>query len=79
MYILSTEFGHSIYNYMHMSMVCVHLLFLKIGIRIYSWNFLSEEHMKSAEYRKPQLTVDTDYLRWNPQTKRNRTSSHKKH
>ena len=42
-------------------------------------SFSSEEHMKSAEYRKPQLTVDTDYLRWNPQTKRNRTSSHKKH
>ncbi|CAI8022151.1 Histone acetyltransferase KAT8 [Geodia barretti] len=38
-----------------------------------------EEHMRSAEYRKPQLTVDGEYLRWNPHTKRHRTNTHKKH
>ncbi|CAI8025554.1 Histone acetyltransferase KAT8 [Geodia barretti] len=38
-----------------------------------------EEHMRSAEYRKPQLTVDREYLRWNPHTKRHRTNTHKKH
>jgi histone acetyltransferase MYST1 len=31
-----------------------------------------EEHMKSAQYRKPFLTVDTDYLRWSAPFKRNK-------
>lgn len=38
---------------------------------------LVEEHMKSAEYRKPKLTVDPDYLRWSPPNKRPRSA--KKH
>lgn len=29
-----------------------------------------EEHMKSAQYRKPLLTVDTDFLRWAPPCKK---------
>ena len=29
-----------------------------------------EEHMKSAQYRKPLLTVDTDFLRWAPPYKK---------
>ena len=36
-----------------------------------------EEHMKSAQYRKPMLTVDTDYLRWAPPFKKVKTT--KKH
>ena len=34
------------------------------------------EHMRSAQYRQPQLTVDRDYLQWNPHAKRSR--SHRK-
>lgn len=33
-----------------------------------------EEHMKSAQYRKPFLTVDTDYLRWAPPYKKLKTT-----
>ena len=38
---------------------------------------LVEEHMKSAQYRRPLLTVDPDYLRWNAPSKRVKTT--KKH
>ena len=38
---------------------------------------LVDEHMRSAEYRKPRLTVDTDYLRWAPPCKRTKVA--KKH
>ena len=38
---------------------------------------LVEEHMKSAEYRRPKLTVDPDYMRWSPPNKRPRSA--KKH
>ena len=31
---------------------------------------LVEEHMRSAQYRRPHLLVDPDYLRWNPPYKR---------
>merc|ERR1712228_906937 len=30
---------------------------------------LVEEHLKSAEYKKPRLTVDISSLRWNPPKK----------
>ncbi|XP_003384225.1 PREDICTED: histone acetyltransferase KAT8-like [Amphimedon queenslandica] len=33
-----------------------------------------EEHMKSAQYRKPLLTVDTDFLRWAPPYKKLKTT-----
>ena len=38
---------------------------------------LVEEHLKSTQYRKPLLCVDTDYLRWSAPHKRSKTS--KKH
>lgn len=38
---------------------------------------LVEEHMKSAQYRKPLLVVDSSYLRWSPALKKPKTS--KKH
>lgn len=38
---------------------------------------LVEEHMKSAQYRRPLLTVDSSYLRWSPSHKRPKTT--KKH
>ena len=38
---------------------------------------LVEEHMKSAQYRKPRLTVDPDYLMWSPSFKK--TKATKKH
>ena len=38
---------------------------------------LVEEHMRSAQYRRPLLTVDCDYLRWNAPNKR--IKSTKKH
>ncbi len=38
---------------------------------------LVEEHLKSAEYRKPRLLVDPEYLRWSPPTKKLKSS--KKH
>ena len=31
---------------------------------------LVEEHMKSAQYRKPLISVDATYLRWSPSHKR---------
>jgi len=34
---------------------------------------LVEEHLKSAEYKKPRLTVDISSLRWNPPKKLNKT------
>lgn len=34
---------------------------------------LVEEHMKSAQYRKPLLTVDSDYVRWSPPIKTPKT------
>jgi len=34
---------------------------------------LVEEHLKSAEYKKPRLTVDISALRWNPPKKLNKT------
>ena len=42
---------------------------------------LIEEHLKSAEYKKPSLTVDINSLRWNPPKKpnkkhKNSTSTH---
>jgi len=42
---------------------------------------LIEEHLKSAEYKKPSLTVDINHLRWNPPKKpnkkhKNSTSAH---
>lgn len=30
---------------------------------------LVEEHLKSAQYKKPPLTVDPEALRWNPPKK----------
>lgn len=30
---------------------------------------LVEEHLKSAEYKKPRLIVDTECLRWTPSRK----------
>ena len=38
---------------------------------------LIDEHMKSAQYRKPFLTVDVDYLTWAPSFKK--TKQAKKH
>ncbi len=38
---------------------------------------LVEEHIRSAQYRKPDLTVDADYLRWTPPLKKAKTT--KKH
>lgn len=38
---------------------------------------LIDEHMKSAQYRKPFLTVDVDYLTWAPSLKK--TKQAKKH
>jgi len=38
---------------------------------------LVEEHMKSAQYRKPLISVDPCYLRWSPPHKRPKTN--KKH
>jgi len=34
---------------------------------------LVEEHLKSAEYKKPRLTVDISALRWNPPKRPNKT------
>lgn len=31
---------------------------------------LIEEHIKSAQYRRPNLTVDTECLRWTPPLKK---------
>lgn len=38
---------------------------------------LVEEHLKSTQYRKPLLCVDSDYLKWSAPHKRSKTS--KKH
>ena len=33
---------------------------------------LIEEHLRSAEYKNPTLTVDTQALKWNPPKKSNK-------
>ncbi len=38
---------------------------------------LVEEHIRSAQYRKPNLTVDSEYLRWAPALKKSKQT--KKH
>lgn len=40
---------------------------------------LVEEHIKSSEYKRPRLTVDTSALRWTPPLKRIATKTVKKH
>lgn len=40
---------------------------------------LVEEHIKSSEYKRPRLTVDTSALRWTPPLKRTATKQVKKH
>ena len=39
---------------------------------------LVEEHLKSAQYRKPQITVDTSALRWTPFKNPNKPSGKEK-
>lgn len=37
---------------------------------------LVEEHLKSAQYRKPVLTVDTACLRWAPHNRKVKKAKH---
>ena len=40
---------------------------------------LVEEHIKSSEYKRPRLTVDTSAIRWTPPLKRTAVKTVKKH
>ena len=40
---------------------------------------LVEEHIKSSEYKRPRLTVDTSALRWTPPLKKTAIKTVKKH
>ena len=63
MYILNTVCGQINVVYMIVSYCGCSLMNVEIRLMItVTILFFSEEHMKSTEYRKPQLTVDTDYL-----------------